>query len=230
MNVDLSGKFPCGVTVAVKLNNEEKEVNREHPKVSFSLTEGKRYDVEIIQKESGTDFSKAYILFLILTFIFRGIFFFIMLMGSRDELEDYFHELHPYCVRGTFSIKAETDIDIHMKVIKSVYNEKEKTWKLPVLQITPNLGMEVSYIVNESEVKALFLRSVKNLLSAGMILEIIFGVLLHVFWSGGFVYGAEASVILIAAVPLLILFRLKYDYKKICQLRNGLVEVSKYEE
>jgi hypothetical protein len=131
MILDIIGDIPAKEGLILKVNGVEKELNMANKKIRFQLPDNEEHMVYFKQKKRRYRNPAVSLLIFLLTAIIQG---FANLLVMNESVA-WFRNLHPYLIKGHFSLPEKEHIVIALKYIPSQYLDENETWSKPQLLI-----------------------------------------------------------------------------------------------
>jgi|GEM_PF-6131286 len=176
MVIKIYRDIPSEERLSIRINNEVKILDNISQDVSFIINERKRYEIDIEQQISTSNVKPIFILLYLLTVIIQGVFN-ILLMNTDSK---WYRNIKAYCLKAKLIIDMQQDTDVRLTYVNSKYDEKNKTWGLPIFTCEPNFVSNVSFILNPCDFKNQYFNYIKRVVSVAVIIILVFVILLYI--------------------------------------------------
>lgn len=236
MTLDIIGDIPAKESLILKINGVEKELSSAAGKLQFQVPD-EECTVYFKQKKRPQRNPFLSLLLFLVTAIFQG---FANILALNESVA-WFRNLHPYLVKGHFSLPCKEHAVIALKYLPSQYQENTQTWTKPQLVIFESnrdpsqpkweiLQVNNFLIRYEKDVSQFHFRFgayVRRVLSTSLIWVLLFSILLVAAYLKEIVIGKVVLLVLLIGILCVTAFLIIVQYIK---KRNLLYNFLKSEE
>ena len=159
-------------------------------------------------------------LLFLLTFIFRGLIN-ILLMNTDCR---WYKHINPYYLKCKFKVDLRQNANVNFIYCKGNFNYKDKSIKNPKICVDLYENIETEYYINKNNLKQKYWNYICNIISIGIINEILFAVLFFVTLNQSLIPAAIICVTILCVIVIVQLIISLIEYKRLVNIISVLEE------
>ncbi len=216
MVLRIEGALPEGSNVYVSCGTETKLIDSIDRQVEFTIPDSSTVEVTIEQKSSTKNYSFAWILLFVLTFLIQGVFH-ILLMDIDSA---WYKSVRAYNIKVTFSVPATGNMSIRFRLLETNYIEEDSIWKHPKFSMEPSIPFCIAFNANPQSISNEYASYMKRLISVAMVLLFVFIFLLCVAASRGLILVTSMIIGLLLGELALLFWLILKEYRRYQTILN----------
>lgn len=218
MQIRVEGVVPEGSNINISCCNQTKVIDALDKSTTFNVCKPENLILKMEEKESKSNHSLGYILMFILTSIIQGLFN-ILFMNTDSK---WYQNVRAYSTKVSIPLNENNDVVIKFKLYESKYTGNGIIWESPKFCLSSNRRFNIVYEKNPLEISNAYFNYLKKVVSASLIILLIFTLLLILTFEHIFIarYIITALLILLIVLTLGIIIK---EYKRYKTLLNAFI-------
>lgn len=220
MKLKICCKYIGEENFKIIVNNETQNIYKGNNVALFENLKADTYIVKIIQELPKKKYRLILMLLFLLTFIFRGLIN-ILLMNTDYR---WYKHINPYYLKCKFKVDLRQNANINFIYCKGSFNYKDKSIKNPKICVDLYENIETEYYINKHNLKQKYWNYICNIISIGIINEILFAVLFFVALNQSLIPAAIICVTTLCVIVIVQLIISLIEYNRLVHIISELEE------
>lgn len=225
MKLTIGSKIPEGESFKFSLKGNSKILDSVNNTIIFDSLDPGTYMVRVehIYEKSSKWLS---ILLFILTAVIRGVFYFVLM----DIDTAWEKKIQAFILKGKLQVNIQADTVLYFSYTQSQYQSVLSQWKHPVLTVSPECPLELTYLANPSDFTFQFGRYMKKVVSMASVIGCLFLFLLYVALTRQNLMAIIFLSIFVIGLIILVIYLYVLNNRKKARLINAfLSQINKSE-